>query len=149
MDDLREVMAEAALNAYDLEKSAWMITPIGDHQEVMTRYEPAGVARFYETPPAAQQPFERHVRAKGMAKIDVHEMCMGEAADAALAAIKQAGFVVVPAEPSEAMAEAGGAEEATGYYDTRAESCTVGWEAARDVYRAMIEASNAPTGREP
>ncbi len=62
-------------------------------------------------------------------------------ADAALAAIKQAGFVVVPAEPTEAMVEA--------YY----ELCDLGGDLTapdegckvRRAYRAMIEASNAPT----
>ena len=54
-------------------------------------------------------------------------------ADAALAAIKQAGFVVVPAEPTEAMISAGLpiADLDSGHPE--------------DIYRAMIEASNAPT----
>lgn len=58
--------------------------------------------------------------------------------DAALAAIKQAGFVVVPAEPTEAMVEA--------YY----ELCDLGGDLkepeegckVQRAYRAMIEASN-------
>lgn len=52
--------------------------------------------------------------------------------DAALAAIKQAGFVVVPAEPTEAMLEAGDAA----FYDDG------GSESLSRTYRAMIEASN-------
>ena len=54
-------------------------------------------------------------------------------ADAALAAIKQAGLVVVPAEPTEAMISAGLpiADLDSGHPE--------------DIYRAMIEASNAPT----
>lgn len=50
-------------------------------------------------------------------------------ADAALAAIKQAGFVVAPAEPTEAMLDAG-AEEMQHH------------PAPTPVYLAMIEASN-------
>tara|TARA_Y100000296_G_scaffold61326_1_gene71113 strand:- start:244 stop:600 length:357 start_codon:yes stop_codon:yes gene_type:complete len=56
-------------------------------------------------------------------------------ADAALAAIKQAGFVVVRAVPTEAMVEAGDAA----FYDDD------GSESLARTYRAMIEASNAPT----
>jgi len=54
-------------------------------------------------------------------------------ADAALAAIKQAGFVVVPAEPTEAMISAGLpiADLDSGHPE--------------DIYRAMLEVSNAPT----
>ena len=61
-----------------------------------------------------------------------------ERADAALAAIKKAGFVVVPAEPTEAMVNA---------------VCAGSWGSMEDDlrrakaanYRAMIEAANAPT----
>lgn len=62
------------------------------------------------------------------------------AADAALAAIKAAGCVVVPAEPTERMVRQGadaidGADAGMLPQETQAEDC----------YRAMIEASNAPT----
>tara|TARA_R100000093_G_scaffold41509_2_gene21668 strand:+ start:2306 stop:2593 length:288 start_codon:yes stop_codon:yes gene_type:complete len=53
-------------------------------------------------------------------------------ADAALAAIKQAGFVVVPAEPTPDQIEAGYTAMRHGSSPTT-------------MYRAMIEASNAPT----
>ena len=59
---------------------------------------------------------------------------MQEAADAALAAIKQAGFVVVPAEPTARMCMAGANERDNGDGGLH-----------RRKYRAMIEASNAPT----
>lgn len=62
-------------------------------------------------------------------------MCVQIAEDA-LAAIKQAGFVVVPAEPTEAMVEAGVKDFGGDLVTTRG---------ASDIYRAMIEASNAPT----
>ncbi|MAG24974.1 hypothetical protein CMI47_05280 [Candidatus Pacearchaeota archaeon] len=61
------------------------------------------------------------------------EVC-GTITDAALAAIKQAGFVVVPAEPTEAMVEAFGNATGFDFHNSIA-----------DGYRAMIEASNAPT----
>ena len=57
-----------------------------------------------------------------------------EEADAALAAIKAAGCVVVPAEPTEAMVEAFGNATGFDFHNSIA-----------DGYRAMIEASNAPT----
>ena len=56
-------------------------------------------------------------------------------ADAALAAIKQAGFVVVHAEPTEAMIRAGDAADPTNPLRDETDA----------IYRAMIEASNAPT----
>ena len=59
-------------------------------------------------------------------------------ADAALAAIKQAGFAVVPAEPSEAMLFAG----ETGLSEAGVDDPNTG--DALMCYRAMIEASNAP-----
>jgi hypothetical protein len=61
-------------------------------------------------------------------------------ADAALAAIKAAGFVVMPAEPTPGMLEAG-RYAICGEPDTHADTT----EASEDCYRAMIEASNAPT----
>lgn len=66
-------------------------------------------------------------------------------ADAALAAIKQAGFVVVPAEPTKRQIIAGarvtwwGSDGETEWE----ESVPTGVES--QIYRAMIEASNAPT----
>ena len=58
-------------------------------------------------------------------------MC-AQIAEDALAAIKQAGWVVVPAEPTEAMDNAGSLPYSLD-------------EGHNAVYRAMIEASNAPT----
>ena len=57
-------------------------------------------------------------------------------ADAALAAIKVAGFVVVPAEPTAEMLVAGAKDFKGDLVTTRGASA---------IYRAMIEASNAPT----
>lgn len=54
-------------------------------------------------------------------------------ADAALAAIKEAGFVVVPAEPTEAMVDAAAK-------DFRGDLVTA--RGASGIYRAMIEAAN-------
>jgi len=93
----------------------------------------------------------REVIARAIAKADRVEICSdasyrhsayGGKADAALAAIKQAGFVVVPAEPTEAMVDAGarvtwwGSDGETEWE----ESVPTGVEG--QIYRAMIEASN-------
>lgn len=60
-----------------------------------------------------------------------------ELADAALAAIQSAGYVVVPVEPSEAMVRAGIQQAAICTDDWNASSACIG----EHVYRAMIEAA--------
>lgn len=62
-------------------------------------------------------------------------------ADAALAAIKAAGFVVVPREATNEMLEAAGTMDG---YDSE-DRHHLADEDHKRWYRAMIEASNAPT----
>jgi hypothetical protein len=77
--------------------------------------------------------FHEHLsRRDVMQYLDNEEDCDG-LADAALAAIKEAGFVVVPAEPTEAMVEAGAKDFGGDLVTTRG---------ASDIYRAMIEAAS-------
>lgn len=64
-----------------------------------------------------------------------------EITDVALAAIKQAGFVVVPREATNEMLEAAGTMEG---YDSE-DRHHLADEDHKRWYRAMIEASNAPT----
>lgn len=110
MDDLREVIArqEHAKELREINRYDWEYWPETRIREAIEANWPYEKGRF-------------------LAK-----------ADAALAAIKQAGFVVVPAEPTEAMTTAG--------FETLLCNSKPSWaDAAADAYRAMIEASNAPT----
>lgn len=68
-----------------------------------------------------------------------------EQADAALAAIKQAGFVVVPAEPTPGMLEAACAPKIELSVNGYCNSGNLYPDSAAVAYRAMIEAANAPT----
>tara|TARA_R100001132_G_C3272385_1_gene94382 strand:- start:224 stop:682 length:459 start_codon:yes stop_codon:yes gene_type:complete len=88
----------------------------------------------------------REVIARGIASIDPANPYKGALdkttlrdADAALAAIKQAGFVVVPAHASPKMAEAGL------FANENALLMSAGAGDMMNAYRAMIEASNEPT----
>lgn len=81
--------------------------------------------------------FHEHLsRRDVMQYLDNEEDCDG-LADAALAAIKQAGFVVRPAEPTGTMKRAG-RYAISAEPDSPADS----EEAAENCYRAMIEAAS-------
>ena len=101
MDDLREVIARAAINAL---------------------IEGDGTAHFLEP--------QRWPNGEYRGEFDGH-FDPTAIADAALAAIKQAGFVVVPVEPTARMCVAGADERDNG-----------DGELHRRKYRAMVEASN-------
>lgn len=129
MDDLREVIArqEHAKELREINRYDWEYWPETRIREVIE----------------ANWPYEKD---RFLAK-----------ADAALAAIKAAGFVVVPAEPTAEMEDAGIAavhiedgftpEQAANFAkaDHHLDCISGARLEVRACYRAMIEASNAPT----
>ncbi len=80
---------EAAIDAYDAERKAWRIVPLMGYPdtEVMERHEPPELDPARAGEPCAST-FERHTCPKGLARLQVRELCMGKALEAGLAALK-------------------------------------------------------------
>lgn len=121
MDDLREVIARAVQEAVEA-------MPYGNG---FNTEEDVGEGEWRERPTTLREFFDDTWQSSHGDELFAN--ASSAATDAALAAIKQAGFVVVPAEPTARMCMAGANERDNGDGGLH-----------RRKYRAMIEASNAP-----
>jgi hypothetical protein len=127
MDDLREVIARAVQEAVEAMPYGNGFNTEEDVGEGEWRERPTTLRGFFDDTWQSSHGDELFANASSAAT------------DAALAAIKQAGSVVVPAHASPKMAEAGL------FANENALLMSAGAGDMMNAYRAMIEASNAPT----
>lgn len=130
MDDLREVIARAVQEAVEA-------MPYGNGFDTE---EDMGDGEWRERPTTLREFFDDTWQGS-----HGDELFANASSTATDAAIKQAGFVVVRAEPSEAMLEAACKPNIELSVNGYCDSGHLYPDSAAVAYRAMIEASNAPT----